>query len=179
MGHFVNAAKFVRKIQQAAKNAPRAHAAPVQHAVLPPAAPIIHRQASNVAPGTESGIKPTPAPSANSGTKTDDKKDDSKKTSEDKSKDDKSKDDKKDNTEHTVAEDSTSANKDPDRDKAGDYSVSMKNKDPKIKDADKQVKLKKKQSSSSLPWIIVIVFVVLGVITIGGFYLYKKSQEDY
>ena len=55
----------------------------------------------------------------------------------------------------------------------------MKNKDPKIKDADKQVKLKKKQSSSSLPWIIVGIFLVLGAITIGGFYWYKKSQEDY
>lgn len=178
-GHFVNAAKFVRKIQQAAKNAPRAHAAPAQRVALPPAAPIIHRQAPNVAPGTESGSMPTPAPSTNSGTKTDNKKDDSKKTSDDKSKDDKSKDDKKDNAEHTVAEDSTSANKDPDRDKAGDYSVSMKNKDPKIKDADKQVKLKKKQSSSSLPWIIVGIFLVLGAITIGGFYWYKKSQENY
>lgn len=157
---------------------PAPSTAPVQHAVLPPAAPIIHRQAPNVAPGTESDSRTTPAPSTNSGIKTDDKKDDSKKTSEDKSKDDKSKDDSK-NTEHTVAEDSTSANKDPDRDKAGDYSVSMKNKDPKIKDANKQVKLRKQKSSSSLPWIIVIVFVVLGAITIGGFYLYKKSQEDY
>lgn len=57
--------------------------------------------------------------------------------------------------------------------------ISMKNKDPKIKDADKQVKLKKQKSSSSLPWIIVGIFLVLGAITIGGFYWYKKSQENY
>ena len=179
-GHFVNAAKFIRKIQKAAKTAPRTHIAPVQHAALPPAAPIIHRQAPNVAPGTESGTKPNQR--RNFETPENDKKDDSKKNdstdkSTDKSKD--STDKKDDNTTATTTDNTTSDNKDPDRDKAGDYSVSMKNKDPKIKDADKQVKLKKKQSSSSLPWIIVISFVVLGAIAIGGFYWYRKSQENY
>ena len=185
-------APMIRKLAKVANSV--APSAPRKQASTPAPKPIIvHRnnpiqqKISNALNNTGSS---SPTQRHNFETGKDDKKDDSDKTADkskgdkkdestDKSKDDKKDDSKKDDNSSTVP-DANDKSSEPSHNKAGDYSVSMKNKDPKMKDADKQVKsVKKKQNSGSLVWTIVIIFVVLGAAAAGGFYWYKKRQEDY
>ena len=183
-------APMIRKLNKIANSV--APSAPRKQVNPPAPKPIIvHRnnpiqqKISNALNNAGSSTKPA---QRNFETPEKDKKDDSTDKKDDKSKDstDKTKDDKKDDKKDDSKKDDNSStvpdNKstEPSHDKTGDYSVSMKNKDPKMKDTDKQVKsVKKKQNSGSLVWTIVIIFVVLGAAAAGGFWWYKKRQEEY
>lgn len=60
---------------------------------------------------------------------------------------------------------------------SSDYSVSKKNKDPQAKSVTPEAKPVKKHNSSFV-WIIVTVFIILGIIVAVVIFLYKRSQDS-
>ena len=60
---------------------------------------------------------------------------------------------------------------------SSDYSVSKKNKDPQAKSVTPEAKPVKKHNSSFV-WIVVTVFVILGIIVAAVIFLYKRSQDS-
>ena len=59
----------------------------------------------------------------------------------------------------------------------GDYSVSKKNKNPQAKSVTPEAKPVKKHNSSFV-WIVVTVFIILGIIVAAIIFLYKRSQDS-
>ena len=60
---------------------------------------------------------------------------------------------------------------------SSDYSVSKKNKDPQAKSVTPEAKPVKKHNSSFV-WIVVTVFIILGIIVAAVIFLYKRSQDS-
>lgn len=58
-----------------------------------------------------------------------------------------------------------------------DYSVSKKNKDPQAKSVTPEAKPVKKHNSAFV-WIVVTVFIILGIIVAAIIFLYKRSQDS-
>lgn len=60
---------------------------------------------------------------------------------------------------------------------SSDYSVSKKNKDRQAKSVTPEAKPVKKHNSSFV-WIVVTVFIILGIIVAAVIFLYKRSQDS-